>query len=194
MNFVSPECATPLDPDTISSLIPNLTTQAELNEYEARNVLLGERWVMRARGDNRDVLLTASLRRLHQRMFNLTWRWAGQLRTTNTNIGIDWQRIPIQLEQMCRNVRYHVDNQVYPWDELAIRFHHSLVYIHPFPNGNGRHSRLATDLLLLRHGQPRFTWASQSLVAHSSVREDYFAALREADAGRFEQLIEFARS
>src|SRR6266540_4764288 len=94
MEFTSPDGATPLDPDTISGLIPNLTTQSELNEFEARNVLLGERWALRARGENRDVLLTSTLRRLHKEMFGHTWRWAGQFRTADTNIGIDWQQIP----------------------------------------------------------------------------------------------------
>ena len=195
MTFSFPEGATPLDPDMIAGLIPNLTTQGELDEFEARNVLLGERWALRARGDNRDILLSATLRRLHEKMFNLTWRWAGQFRKTNTNIGIDWQHIPIHIEQFCGNVRYQVDHQVFPWDELAARFHHRLVSIHPFPNGNGRHSRLAADLLHLKHGQPRFTWGSQqSLVENSNFRQDYIAALREADAGHYDRLVTFARS
>lgn len=189
-----PEGATPLDPDMMAGLIPNLTTQGELNEFEARNILLGERWALRARGDNRSILLLTTLRRLHQKMFDLTWRWAGQFRNTETNIGVAWPQIPMRVEQLCGNVRYQIEHQVFPWDEVAARFHHELVSIHPFPNGNGRHSRLAADLLLIRNGQPRFTWASRSLTESSAIRQDYIAALREADAGNIERLIAFVRT
>jgi Fic-DOC domain mobile mystery protein B len=194
MRLVYPEGATPLDPETLDGLLPNLTTQGELNEFEARNILLGERWALRARGDNRDVLLVTTLRRLHEKMFNMTWRWAGQFRRIETNIGIPWTQIFMHLEQLCGNIRYQVEHQVFPWDELGVRFHHKLVFIHPFPNGNGRHARLAADLLLLRNGQARFTWGSQSLVEQSSVRQEYITALREADAGNYERLLHFVRT
>lgn len=194
MRMAYPEGATPLDPETLDGLLPNLTTQGELNEFEARNILQGERWALRARGDNRDILLVTTLRRLHQRMFALTWRWAGQFRHIETNIGIPWMHIPMRLEQLCGNVRYQIEHQVFAWDELAARFHHELVFIHPFPNGNGRHARLAADLLLLRNGQARFTWGSQSLVEQSNVRQEYITALREADAGDYERLIRFVRT
>lgn len=191
MRLLYPEGATPLDPDILAGLLPNLTTQGELNEFEARNILQSERWALRARGDNRDILLLTTLRKLHERMFDITWRWAGQFRNTDTNIGVAWQQIPTRLEQLCGNTRYQAEHQTFPWDELAARFHHELVWIHPFPNGNGRHARLAADLLLLRNGQPRFTWGSRSLVESSALRQEYITALREADQGDYSRLLAF---
>ena len=194
MRPVYPEGATPLDPDSANGLLPNLTTQRELNEFEARNILRGERWAVRARGDNRDVLLLTTLRKLHKNMFDSVWNWAGQFRRVDTNIGAAWEQVPIRLEQLCGNTRYQVAHQVFDWPEMAARFHHELVLIHPFPNGNGRHARLAADLLLLRNNQPRFTWGSHSLTENSLIRREYIAALREADQGNIERLLLFVRS
>ena len=194
MRFDYPEGATPLDPDTSAGLLPNLTTQAELNEFEARNILEAVGWAQRARGVNRDVLLLTTLRRLHEKMFAFTWQWAGQFRQAETNIGIAPTQIPMRLEQLCGNTRYQVEHNAFPWDELAARFHHELVLIHPFPNGNGRHARLAADILLERNGQARFTWGSQSLTESSEVRREYIEALREADQGDIERLLRFVRT
>ena len=194
MRFEYPEGATPLDPDTIAGLIPNLTTQAELNEFEARNILEAQRWAQRARGDNRNLLLSTSLRKLHRQMFFQTWQWAGQFRKVQTNIGIEPQQIPMRLEQLCGNTRYQWENSVFSPEEWAVRFHHELVLIHPFPNGNGRHARLATDLLLQRNGQARFTWGARSLMESNEVRHDYIEALREADRGDLTRLLRFVRT
>ncbi len=194
MIFEYPEGATPLEPDAAADLIPGLTTQGELNEFEAMNILLAEQWALRARGDNRNVLLMTTLRKLHKRMFELTWKWAGEFRRVETNIGVSWLQISMQLEQLCQNTRYQVEHEVFPWDELAARFHHELVSIHPFPNGNGRHARLAADLLLLRSGQQRFTWGSRSLVEASETRREYIMALREADGGDVQRLVRFVRT
>jgi len=188
------EGATPLDPDTIAGLIPTLALQAELNAFEAENISMAVQWAKRARGIDRDVLQVTSLRKLHQRMFSLTWQWAGQFRRVQTNIGVSAEKIPMRLEQLCGNVRYQKDNNVFPWKEMAVRFHHELVLIHPFPNGNGRHARLATDLLLERNGQPRFTWGSSSLTESTDVRREYIDALREADQGSIERLSRFVRT
>lgn len=127
MRIDHPEGATPLDPDAIAGLIPNLTTQAELNEFEARNILEAVGWARRARGANRDVLLLTTLRRLHEKMFALTWQWAGQFRRVETNIGIAPAQIPMRLEQLCGNMRYQVEHSVFPWDELAARFHRDFI-------------------------------------------------------------------
>jgi Fic family protein len=68
------------------------------------------------------------------------------------------------------------------------------VSIHPFPNGNGRHARLATDVLLFQRRQLRFTWGSQSLGVDGTARREYIAALREAGAGDIARLFAFVRS
>jgi Fic-DOC domain mobile mystery protein B len=194
MVFDYPEGATPLDPDTIAGLLPNLSTQGELNEFEARNILEAVNWARRARGPNRNVLLLPTLRKLHEKMFSLTWEWAGQFRSTETNIGISPLQIPMRLEQLCGTTRYQVEHRAFPWDELAARFHHELVLIHAFPNGNGRHARLATDILLERNGQSRFTWGSHSLTESSEIRRTYIEALRDADRGNIELLLHFVRT
>jgi fido (protein-threonine AMPylation protein) len=46
-----------------------------------------------------------------------------------------------------KEVGYWLERGTYPLDEIAARFHHRLVAIHPFPNGKGRHGRLMADLL-----------------------------------------------
>jgi Fic-DOC domain mobile mystery protein B len=185
--------ATPLDPDASAGLIPSLTSQAELNAFEAWNISLGELWALSARGENRDMVRPSTLRRLHRRMFDKTWRWAGEYRKTDTNLGVPWHQIPTRLEQLCGDIRFQIENQVFRWDEIAIRFHHALVVIHPFTNGNGRHARLATDLLLIRNRQQRFSWGRGSSSEPTVLRTNYIRALQAADAGDFLPLLEFVR-
>ena len=143
---------------------------------------------------SRDLLTVSGLTRLHQRMFDQTWRWAGKFRTSDTNIGVSWHQAASMVQALCDDAVYQAENTMYPWDELATRFHHRLVAIHPFPNGNGRHARLATDLLLSQHGQPLFTWGSASLIAGSTTRQEYLTALQAADRENYETLLGFVRS
>lgn len=192
--FRQPPGATPLDADTLAGLIPDLGTQGELNEFEARNILQAVRWASRVRGQDRDILRDTSLRKLHAKMFDRTWRWAGTYRHAETNIGIDWLQIPVAVVNLCLDTRVQIEQKVYASIELAARFHHALVAIHPFPNGNGRHARLATDLLCERHGWSRPTWGSVSLTADGVARREYIASLREADGFAFNRLITFIAS
>ena len=194
MKFELAPDATPLDADSASGLIPNLTTQAELNEFEERNIIAATLWSRRSTALRRDFPNVSALLLLHRRMFDKTWRWAGKFRHHDTNIGIDWRHISAELHNLCENTRVQVHHSAYPWDELAARFHHELVSIHPFPNGNGRHARLATDILLRQHGQTAVTWGGGSLIAPNQLRSRYIAALQQADAGRYEPLIAFIRS
>jgi Fic family protein len=75
-----------------------------------------------------------------------------------------------------------------------VRFHHPLVFVHPFPNGNGRWSRLAADLMAVQQGGPCFTWGSTSLQAPDDVRRAYIDALHAADDHDLSPLVAFARS
>lgn len=183
---------TPLTEEEKTGLIPSyITLRAELNEAEQINITQGSAWAF---SRSRDVLDERFLRELHRRMFGEVWKWAGQFRTSPRNIGIDAYRIGTELHQLLGDVRYQIEHASLPPDEIAVRFHHRLVAIHAFPNGNGRHARMAADLLAERMGLPRFTWGSANLTRPEEARARYVAALRAADAHDIEPLIEFARS
>jgi len=185
--------ATPLDPDEARGLIPrHIRTQAELNQWEQANVLDGSAWAMRARES--DVLSERFVRELHRRLFGNTWRWAGTFRTTGKNIGVDAAQVAVQLRELLENTRYWIEHRTFGLDEIAVRFHHRLVAIHPFPNGNGRHARLMTDVLLRRNDAGAFSWGGTNLDAAGDARERYLAALRAADAGDYLPLLAFVRS
>lgn len=114
-------------------------------------------------------------------MFDKTWRWSGQFRQSNKNIGVEWIRVPTQLQLVLDDVQYQIEQKSYPFDEIAARFHHRLVWVHPFANGNGRHARLMTDILLSNNDQLKFTWGGNSLRSNNETRELYIKALRAAD-------------
>ena len=177
--FEADDAATPLTSEEKLGLMPSyITFRRELNEAEQINVTRAEQWAFSRK---RDVLNEAYLRRLHKQMFQDVWTWAGEFRTSARNIGVEPWRIVTELRELRENVRYWIAHQTYTADEIAARFHHKLVWIHCFANGNGRHGRLATDLLLVNLGQPRFTWGRQSLVNAGDTRRSYVAALRAAD-------------
>jgi Fic-DOC domain mobile mystery protein B len=182
--------ATPLDPDEARALIPrHIATQAELNEWEHDNIVEGERWAFARR--RKDLLTADFLKRLHRKMFGATWKWAGQWRTSEKNIGIAPEQIPVAVRELLQDVAAQVDGHNYPIREVAARLHHRLVQIHPFPNGNGRLARTYADLLLSSQGEERFRWGEGDLVAPGDVRERYIAALRAADAREYGPLLQF---
>jgi len=186
------EANTPLTPEEREQLIPSyITLRHELNEAEQVNIGDALRW---AYSRKRDALKNDFLDELHKRMFGDVWRWAGQYRTTARNIGIDAYRIPVEVRQAIDDARYWVENKTYPPDEIAVRFSHRLVAIHPFPNGNGRFSRLVGDLLARQLEQPAFTWGRANLVDAGATRARYVAALRAADNHDITPLLLFARS
>lgn len=134
------------------------------------------------------------MRDLHRKMFDRTWQWAGTFRQTNKNIGVDWTQISVKLRVLLDNTRYWIDHHIYETDETVARFHHQLVWIHPFPNGNGRHARMMANHLIMQLGRPGMSWGSMSLDTISSTRARYLEALRAADQSVYKPLIEFVRS
>lgn len=190
MNANAPHGATPIEPDEAHALIPShVTTQAELNEWEHANIVEGERWAFTRR--RKDLLTDGFLRRLHHRLSGATWKWAGQWRTTEKNIGIAPERIPEAVRQLLLDVEVQLDAHSYPVREIAARLHHRLVRIHPFPNGNGRVARTYADLLLHSRGEERFRWGNDDLVDSGDARDRYVAALRAADARDYGPLLRF---
>jgi Fic-DOC domain mobile mystery protein B len=185
--------ATALTPEERVGLIPTwIVTRDDLNRAERANIAAALRWARRRRFDvlNPDALMT-----LHRRMYGDVWRWAGQPRTSEKNIGrADWWALHEHLRQLLGNIAAQIEYGARDPGEIAIDFHHQLVAIHVFPNGNGRHARLAADLLAERLGQPPFSWGQSDLVSVGDARAAYVAALRAADAGDLAPLLAFARS
>ena len=65
--------------------------------------------------------------------------------------------------------------------ELTAVFHHKLVWIHPFFDGNGRTVRLAMNLLLMRSGFP-------PAIILKNDRKKYYEALNQANGGNYQKL------
>ncbi|MFC0804742.1 mobile mystery protein B [Ensifer sp. P24N7] len=194
--FQEPDGATPLEPHEREGLLQTwITHRSDLNEAEQENIVEGAAW---ARGRRRlplEQMLTEDfIRTLHKRMFGDVWRWTGTLRTTERNIGIQAYRMGMELASLLSNIHYWIEHETFPPDEIAIRFHHRLVSIHPFPNGSGRHARLAADLLIEHLGGEPFSWGGGSLADVGELRARYVAALRAADDHHIGPLLEFARS
>ena len=191
--------ATPLDPDEAAGLIPShITTQGQLNEWEAQNIIAGEQWARNhtpatKRGAKKYVTVIDEkfMRDLHKSMFNKTWKWAGQFRLTEKNIGVAPHHITSRLRDLAEDVKLQLTASSMPLNEIAARFHHRLVAIHLFANGNGRHARLMTDLLLVERGGPAFTWGGRNLVQASAVRARSIDALRAADRRDMGPLLKF---
>lgn len=187
------EAATPLTEEEKRDLKPAyIATRGDLNAVEQENIARGQEWALHRRG--RDILSERFVTELHRHMFSDVWRWAGRYRTSERNIGIDHWQIPQALRMLLDDTKAQIDAKAYPRDEIAIRFHHRLVQIHPFPNGNGRHARLMADLLITQLGGERFSWGNGSLVNIGELRQRYIAALRAADAYDIGPLLAFARS
>ncbi len=193
MSATPTDGATPLDPDESEGLTPtHVTAREQLNRLEQENIVEAMQWLKSARP--KEILDETFIRKLHYRMFGRVWKWAGKFRASDKNIGIAKERIGVSLHDLCADTKAQIEHASYPPDEIACRFHHRLVWIHPFANGNGRHARLITDLLLekvLR--QPRFSWGGMSETSEGDIRAGYLAALRAADKGDYSKLAEFAR-
>jgi Fic-DOC domain mobile mystery protein B len=187
------DAATALTPEEKIGLIPTwIVTRDDLNRAERANIAAALRWARRRRFD---VLDPDQLMTLHKRMFGDVWRWAGQPRNSEKNIGrTDWWALREHLRQLLGNIAAQVEFGARSPDEIAIDFHHQLVAIHVFPNGNGRHARLAADLLAERLGRSSFSWRRSDLISAADARTAYVAALRAADAGDLAPLLVFARS
>ncbi len=187
------EAATDLTPEERVGLIPTwIVTRDDLNRAERANIAKGLRWARRARFD---VLAPDDLMTLHKQMYGDVWRWAGQPRQSQTNIGrADWWALREHLHQITGDVAAQVAAAARDPAEIAIDFHWRVVALHVFPNGNGRHARLAADLLAERLGRPVFSWGQNDLIPIGDVRANYVAALKAADAGDLGPLLAFARS
>ncbi|MDE0411170.1 MAG: mobile mystery protein B [Gammaproteobacteria bacterium] len=192
MRFSTPDGATQLGPDeTVGLKFSHITTRDELNELEQANIQQGLLWLARQHGG--DILSAEFIRELHRQMFGDVWEWAGTFRRHETNIGVEPSHIADRLHDLLEDARYWTQNNTYMPLEAAARFHHRMVAIHLFPNGNGRHARIAADTFL-EYGfdHPPIEWEGGfDLQADPRGRAAYIDALRSADQGDYGSLLEF---
>ncbi len=165
MRFKNYNGATPLDPVELHELIPEHLVTQE--ELNAWE----EKNILKAR------------------------QWAGRFRISERNLGINWHAIAAEVKKLCDDTHFQLAHATFNDDEVAVRFHHRLVWIHPFPNGNGRHARLMADLLIVQLGHLPFSWGLyQKLSSPTPIRKHYIEALQLADRGDFSKILAFARS
>lgn len=185
------DAATPLSPSEKRDLKQtHIAFRSELNLAEQINIAEARAWAFARKRSN--LLTETFIRSLHRHMLGDVWRWAGRFRVSPRNIGIDHWEIPASVRVLCDDAQIWIGQASLPPDDIAVRFHHRLVQIHPFPNGNGRHARLMADLLIHRFGRPPLSWGA--MTEASDVRKRYIDALRAADRHDFTALMAFARS
>lgn len=182
------EGETPLD-DISGLKLKKITTRAQLDDAEAQNILKAYiKYTLNPTAFKKVTFDLSFFRKLHKEMLSDVWSWAGEFRTTQTSIGVEANMIHQRLYQLQDDLKYWESE----WDyrDAATRLHHTLVKIHPFPNGNGRWARLATDLWLLKMGYPSISWGG-NITEVSDARSAYITALKEADNGNYEPLRRF---
>jgi len=182
------------DEEKESLLIKTISTRGELDEFEQQNIESAVEWSLKQIYTEDRILTVEFIKEVHRRMFSQVWEWAGYFRKTNKNFGVDKTKISQQIVILIDDCKYWIKNKTFTPDETAIRFKHRLVCIHPFPNGNGRHSRLLADMLISNvFKRDVFSWGGANLTKADDLRKSYIKAIHEADKGDIKPLINFAR-
>ncbi len=187
---------TPINPSEKEGLIPFITTQTELNLLEEENIAEARDWLLERSVVNRQNLFSEQfLKKLHVKMFKYVWKWAGKFRDTEKNIGVEPYRIQVELKQLIDDANYWLEHKTYPIIDLAVIFHHRLVKIHLFANGNGRHARLVADAIVAKYGKGEIGWSRNlAIIQDNDIRKQYITALKEADYGNYDPLLNFAKA
>ena len=187
---------TPLEEEEKDGLkIKSITTYGELDEFEQLNIEKAVEWTIHTNLKPKNILTEKFIKDLHKKMYGDVWKWAGEFRRTEKNIGIPWTKIELELKNLLDDTKYWIENKTFSPEEIAIRFKHRIVSIHCFPNGNGRHSRMMADIIIESiFGNEIFSWHQSNMVKANEIRKEYINALKEADNGNVEPLIEFAKN
>jgi Fic-DOC domain mobile mystery protein B len=190
------EGQTPLDLEEKLDLIPSIITREDLNAFEQENILQARSWVMRKNTLLKlDIFNEEFIKLLHKKMYDKVWKWAGKYRKSNKNIGVEYYTIAIALRELLEDAKFWLQHDTYCISDLAVIFHHRLVKIHLFANGNGRHARLYADVIVFKYGGTKLSWGNnEALYKANQVRTQYISALRVADKGDYKPLLEFSKS
>jgi fido (protein-threonine AMPylation protein) len=181
------EGETPFD---LSGLrLSDVKTREQLDAAEFENNALAVLKYLAARPSKRLAPFDFTwMLKLHQEMFGVVWDWAGNIRSENLSLGIPFYQIPAHLDQLVENLRV--------WEQFepsaltrAARMHVEAVKIHPFQNGNGRWSRLLSNIYLKQCGAKITEWPADLSRVESPIRGEYIAAIKAAINEGDESLI-----
>lgn len=188
---------TPLDPEELEGIkIYSISTKAELDEHEQKNIEEAILWAKKLKLPNEKIISEKFIKDLHKNMYKNVWKWAGKFRTSEKNIGVKSYIIATELKILLDDTLFWIENKTYPADEIAIRFKHRLVFIHCFPNGNGRHSRLMADIIMEKiFNLTPFSWGIYQVgVEKEQMRAEYINAVKAADNHDYQPLLHFSQS
>ncbi len=178
--------------DDLSGLLASVKTREALNDLEAQNNVkaYAKYFLFDKSAKKSNLLSSQTLCEIHKDMLGEVWPWAGEFRKGGAkNIGVPEVKIGAEIHRLLSEAG-HWEEKKMPFDEIAVRIHHRLVWIHPFENGNGRWARLVANLYLYRHGLPLIEWPTDLKVVREIFRPKYLAALKKADHGDCGPLLE----
>ena len=184
--------ATPLD-DISGLKLANdkVYTLKEIYELEANNIALATLKYLSAPPSKKVAPFTYEwLSQLHEEMFANVWDWAGKFRQVELSIGIKAYQVPTAVKELADGIAYWDKHNTFDLYETATRIHHRAVQIHPFKNGNGRWSRMLANIYLRQNGSMPVKWQEDLLSKENLKRDTYIQALKSADNGEYQKLIE----
>jgi len=184
--------ATPLD-DISGLKLPNdkVYTLKEIYVAEANNIALATLKYLSAPPSKKVAPFSYEwLSQLHEEMFANVWEWAGKFRQVELSIGIKAYQVPTTLKELADDIAYWDKHKIFDIYETATRIHHRAVQIHPFQNGNGRWSRMLANIYLRQNGSMPVKWQEDLLSKENLQRDAYIQALKLADNGKYQKLIE----
>ncbi len=142
--------------------------------------------------EKRHTISEVLIRTIHQIVVQETDKeWAGRYRNSNVYIAGATHAPPDAMD-VAKEMQALIDwvkgnrNKCHII-ELATQFHHKLVYIHPFFDGNGRTARLMMNILLMQDGYPL-------VIILKNDRKKYYRALEAADHGSYKELTRLIAS
>ncbi|MDQ3142708.1 MAG: mobile mystery protein B [Bacteroidota bacterium] len=192
LKFEAKEGDTELSHEELDLIIPgHVTTRKQLDEVEQNNIEEAFQWLLSLKTIEASKLFSEEFQDLlHKKMFGNVWKWGGEQRKKETNVGVKPNQIVVERKKLNEDALFWIHNNTWDPTETALRFHHRLVQIHCYPNGNGRHSRIIADTILEKiYNKDPLTWIYSDLLNDTKGRREYISALKAADKGDYSLLI-----
>lgn len=173
-----------------------IRSKRAMDEMEATKLADATDWAIRhVTTDQR--FTAADICQWHKQWLGEVYSWAGEYRQVNIGKGgfmfamaAQVPRLMLEFERkvLARFTPCIFDNLEGVLEALAVT-HCELVLIHPFRDGNGRLSRLLSQLMALQAGLPLLNFSA----IKGRQRENYFAAVRAGMGRNYAPMIEVFR-